>query len=79
MKTKPTQTAARMLNEAGIQPDFIFGRASRPLDEPRKKKISLFCNIREENVLSSPDVESIYEIPVRFDEQGLGDLILEKF
>ncbi|MDD4661711.1 MAG: CTP synthase [Candidatus Pacebacteria bacterium] len=79
MKTKPTQTAARMLNEAGIQPDFIFGRATRPLDEPRKRKISLFCNIREENVISSPDVESIYEIPLNFDEQGLGDRILEKF
>lgn len=79
MKTKPTQTAARMLNEAGIQPDFIIGRSTKPLDEPRKKKISIFCNISEKDVLSSPDVESIYEIPVNFDEQGIGDRILEKF
>jgi CTP synthase len=79
MKTKPTQTAARMLNEAGIQPDFIIGRSTRPLDKPRKKKISIFCNISEKDVLSSPDVSSIYEIPVNFDEQGFGDRILEKF
>ena len=79
MKTKPTQTAARMLNEAGIQPDLIFGRSTRPLDEPRKRKISIFCNLREEDIISSPDVDSIYEIPVNFDDQGLGDRILEKF
>jgi CTP synthase len=79
MKTKPTQTAARMLNEAGIQPDFIFGRSSKPLDEPRKRKISVFCNIRQENIISSPDVETIYEIPINFDKQGLGDRILENF
>ena len=79
MKTKPTQTAARMLNEAGIQPDFIFGRSSKPLDEPRKRKISIFCNLRQEDIISSPDVDSIYEIPLYFEAQGLGDRILEKF
>lgn len=79
MKTKPTQTAARMLNEAGIQPDFIFGRSTKPLDEPRKRKISVFCNLRQEDIISSPDVDSIYEIPVNFEDQGLGDRILEKF
>lgn len=79
MKTKPTQTAVRTLNSAGIQPDLIFGRSSRPLDEPRKKKISIFCNLREEYIFSSPDVESIYQIPVNFEEEGLGDKILEKF
>ncbi|MGI6340861.1 MAG: CTP synthase [Minisyncoccales bacterium] len=79
MKTKPTQTAAKMLNEAGIQPDFIFGRSSKPLDELRKRKISVFCNLRQEDIISSPDVETIYEIPINFDDQGLGDRILEKF
>jgi len=79
MKTKPTQTAAKMLNEAGIQPDFIIGRSTQPLDEPRKKKISIFCNIAINDVLSSPDVESIYEIPINFNEQDVGNRILEKF
>ncbi|MDD4358440.1 MAG: CTP synthase [Candidatus Pacebacteria bacterium] len=79
MKTKPTQTAARMLNEAGIQPDFIIGRSNKSMDEPRKRKISIFCNLMQEDIISSPDVESIYEIPLEFEKQGLGERILEKF
>lgn len=78
MKTKPTQTSARLLNEAGIQPDFIFGRASVPLDEPRKTKISVFCNLDKKDVISAPDVESIYEIPLNFQKEGLGERILKK-
>jgi len=78
MKTKPTQTSCRLLNEAGIQPDFILGRASYPLDEPRKRKISVFCNLDPKDVISAPDVESIYEIPLRFEKEGLGERILKK-
>jgi CTP synthase len=79
MKTKPTQQAARLLNEAGIQPDFILCRAKLPLDEPRKKKISTFCNLYEEDIISAPDVESIYEIPINFEKDKLGEKILKKF
>ena len=79
MKTKPTQTAVRLLNEAGIQPDIILGRARLPLDEPRKRKISIFCNVQEEDVISAPDIESIYEIPVNFEKENLGKMILKKF
>lgn len=78
MKTKPSQTSARLLNEAGIQPDFILGRASVPLDEPRKRKISIFCNLDPKDVISAPDVDSIYEIPLNFEKEGLGDRILKK-
>lgn len=78
MKTKPTQTSARLLNEAGIQPDFILGRASVPLDEPRKKKISVFCNLDSKDVISAPDANSIYEIPLNFEKEGLGNRILKK-
>jgi len=78
MKTKPTQTATRLLNEAGIQPDIILGRSSVSLDEPRKKKISIFCNINEKDVISAPDVQSIYEIPVNFEKEDLGNRILKK-
>lgn len=78
MKTKPTQTSARLLNEAGIQPDFILGRASVPLDEPRKRKISVFCSLDPKDVISAPDVESIYEIPLNFEKDGLGSRILKK-
>lgn len=78
MKTKPTQYAVRSLNTAGIQPDMILARAARPLDAPRKRKLSLFCNVREEDIISAPDVESIYEIPLNFEKERLGDRILAK-
>jgi CTP synthase len=78
MKTKPSQTSARLLNEAGIQPDFILGRASVPLDEPRKRKISIFCNLDTKDVISAPDADSIYEIPFNFEKEGIGDRILKK-
>lgn len=79
MKTKPTQTAVKLLNEAGIQPDIILGRASFPLDKPRKRKISIFCNVQEDDVVSAPDIESIYEIPINFEKENLGNRILKKF
>ncbi|MDD5144866.1 MAG: CTP synthase [Candidatus Pacebacteria bacterium] len=79
MKTKPTQTAVRTLNETGIQPDIILARGPVALDEPRKRKISIFCNIRKEDVISAPDVKNIYEIPINFEKENLGNRILKKF
>jgi len=79
MKTKPTQYAVRTLNSAGIQPDIILARAEAPIDEPRKRKISVACNISREDVISAPDVESIYEVPINFEEENLGNRILSKF
>lgn len=79
MKTKPTQYACRTLNSAGIQPDFIICRSSHPLDDPRKVKISTFCNVRETDVVSAPDVDTIYEIPLLLEDAGIGNRILEKF
>jgi CTP synthase len=79
MKTKPTQNASRSLNESGIQPDMILGRAETALDEPRKDKISNFCNIDKDYVISAPDEESIYVIPLNFEKEKLGEKILKKF
>ncbi len=79
MKTKPTQYAVRTLNSAGIQPDIILARAPFSLDEPRKKKISVFCNVSERDVISAPDIKSIYEIPTNFEKENLGNRILKKF
>ena len=79
MKTKPTQYAVRTLNSAGIQPDIIIARSEVPLDQPRKKKISIFCNVQEQDVISAPDIESIYEIPINFEKDHLGKIILNKF
>lgn len=80
MKTKPTQYAVRTLNSAGIQPDIIIARSEHELDEPRKQKIATFCNMREENIISAPDIKtSIYEIPINFEREGIGKIILKHF
>jgi CTP synthase len=78
MKTKPTQYAVRTLNSAGIQPDIIIARSAVPLDKKRKEKIALNCNVQERDVISAPDVETIYEVPINFEKDKLSDLILEK-
>ena len=77
MKTKPTQHAVRSLNGAGIQPDFIVARSRVHIDEPRRKKLALNCNVAMDSVISAPDVESIYDVPVNFEKDGLGDMILK--
>ncbi|MBI2039150.1 MAG: CTP synthase [Candidatus Niyogibacteria bacterium] len=79
MKTKPTQHAVRQLNASGIQPDIIIARSAVPLDLPRKRKIAVFCNIRVEDVISAPDIKSIYEVPVNFEKEEISARIFEKF
>ncbi|MFA6963245.1 MAG: CTP synthase [Patescibacteria group bacterium] len=76
MKTKPTQHAARELNGCGIQPDFILCRSDYPIDDKRREKLATFCSIEAENAISAPDVESIYDIPVNFENEKLGEKIL---
>ena len=79
MKTKPTQHAVRSLNSVGIQPDFIIARAEVPLDQPRKNKLSIFCNVRPEDIISAPDIDNIYQAPINFEKEKLGSKILKKF
>lgn len=79
MKTKPTQYAVRTLNSAGIQPDIIIARSETFLDEKRKEKISMFCNIPQEFVVSAPDIDSVYEVPINYERDDLSRLILKKF
>jgi CTP synthase len=79
MKTKAVQHSVRELGNFGIQPDFIIGRADTYLDDVRKKKIALFCNVNEEDVISDPEIENIYELPLIFEEEKFGDKILSKF
>jgi len=79
MKTKPTQQAVKNLNSVGIQPDIILARSVIPLDEERKEKISMFCNVDIKNVISAPDAKSIYEVPINFEKENLGNQILKKF
>jgi CTP synthase len=79
MKTKPAQHSVRELNSVGIQPDFILGRGSQPLDDVRRTKLANFCNVAPECVVSAPDVSSIYDIPLNFDKENLTKMILERF
>ncbi len=78
MKTKPTQQAVRALNSAGIQPEIIIARSETPIDQKRKEKIALFCNVSVSDVISAPDVDSIYEVPLNFERDNLSTLVLEK-
>lgn len=78
LKSKPVQTSVHLLNDVGIQPDIIIGRAERNIDRIRKEKISIFCGVDIEDVFSNPDVKNIYEVPMILDEQGLAKRILDK-
>jgi CTP synthase len=77
MKTKPTQSAVRELNSYGVQPDFIIARSSGSMDEKRKEKLAIWCNVRPDRIISAPDVESIYDVPLNFEHDNFGDLLLD--
>lgn len=78
MKTKPTQYASRTLNGTGLQADYIIARSDHPLDAKRKEKLSLACSVPVEHVISAPDAESIYDIPLNFEKDRLGDLLVRQ-
>lgn len=77
MKTKPTQYAVSTMNSFGIHPDIIVARSSHPLDKSRKEKIAFSSNIPAENIISAPDIKSIYEIPLNFEKDHLSDIVLK--
>ena len=77
MKTKPTQSAVRELNSYGVQPDFILARSKEPMDAKRKEKLAIWCNVPPKHIISAPDVESIYDVPLNFEKDNLGDLLLD--
>jgi CTP synthase len=77
MKTKPTQHSVKALREIGIQPDILLCRTERFLSKEIKAKIALFCNVEKDAVITAKDVESIYEVPLLFHQEGLDDKIIE--
>ncbi len=77
-KTKPTQHSVKELRAIGIQPDMIVARATEPLEYGIKRKISLFCDVPLEAVVSAPDARSIYQVPLTLEEQGLTDYVLKR-
>ncbi len=78
MKTKPTQYAVRTVNSYGVHPDIIIARSDRPLDKKRKEKIAVSSNIAAEDIISAPDIESIYEIPLNFEKDELSSRLLKR-
>ncbi|MFH0863708.1 MAG: CTP synthase [Candidatus Gottesmanbacteria bacterium] len=78
LKSKPVQTSVHLLNEVGVQPDIIIGRAEKEIDSVRKQKIATFCNIKVEDIFSNPDVFSVYFIPEILKKQNILLTIFKK-
>ncbi|NBR79797.1 MAG: CTP synthase, partial [Alphaproteobacteria bacterium] len=79
MKTKPTQHSVKELRSIGIQPDILMCRCDRPIPEGEKRKIALFCNVRESAVIEARDVDSIYAVPHAYHAEGLDTEVLSAF
>lgn len=78
IKTKPTQHSVKELREIGIQPDAIVCRTEKHLNKEIKEKIGLFCNVESKNVIENCDVESLYEVPIVFEENGFADIVCNR-
>lgn len=79
LKTKPTQHSVKKLQEYGIQPDMLLCRSQIPMPENERKKIALFCNIKEENVISALDVSNIYQVPLAYSHEGMDRAVCRHF
>ncbi|MHA8079825.1 CTP synthase [Aquirufa regiilacus] len=78
LKTKPTQHSVKQLSESGIQPDILVCRTEHPLPQEMKKKIGLFCNVSEQDVIEARDAETIYDVPMLMKEERLDSRVLYK-
>ena len=79
LKTKPTQHSVKKLQEYGIQPDMLLCRSQMEIPQNEKRKIALFCNIREENVITALDASSIYQVPIAYAKEGMGRQVCRHF
>ncbi|MEQ8327527.1 CTP synthase [Parvibaculum sp.] len=79
MKTKPTQHSVKELRSIGIQPDVLLCRCDRPIPKDERRKIALFCNVRETAVIQAMDVDTIYDVPSAYHLEGLDDEVLAVF
>ncbi len=78
MKSKPAQMSVHMLNSFGIQPDFLIARAETPIDQSRRDKLAVMCSVKSEHIIAAPDVASIYDVPLIFEQEGLTDKLLKR-
>ena len=77
MKTRPTQNAVHQLNSYGVQTDIVIARSPMPLDQRRKEKIAVNSNVLADHIISAPDVESIYDVPLNFERERIGEMVLK--
>lgn len=77
MKTRPTQNAVHQLNSYGVQANIIVARSALPLDQRRKEKIAVSSNVTPDHIISAPDVDSIYDVPLNFEREHIGDMLLK--
>lgn len=79
LKTKPTQHSVKKLQEYGIQPDMLLCRTQMDIPQNEKRKIALFCNIREENVIAAKDAANIYQVPIAYSKEGMDTQVCKHF
>src|SRR5690606_38549528 len=79
LKTKPTQHSVKELRSIGIAPDILLVRADREIPESERRKLSLFCNVRESAVIQALDVATIYDVPIAYHKEGLDSEVLSAF
>ena len=77
-KTKPTQHSVKELRETGLEADMIVARTKKELEKSSREKISLFCDVKEEAVISDPNVDTVYQIPLVFDQQNVDTIVADK-
>ena len=78
LKSKPAQQSTHLLNGLGIQPDFIVTRSEKAIDDKRRDKLALFCNVQKQDIISNPDLASIYDVPLYLEKQKLSRFIIKK-
>ncbi len=79
LKTKPTQHSVKELRSIGIQPDILLCRCDRPIPKEERRKLGLFCNVRESAVIEARDADNIYAVPEAYHAAGLDDEVLAAF
>ncbi len=77
MKSKPTQNAIRQLNSYGVNTDIIIARSEVPMDHKRKEKIAVSCSVPVDHVISAPNIESVFDVPLNFEKDNLGNILLK--
>ncbi|MEK7154801.1 MAG: CTP synthase [Patescibacteria group bacterium] len=78
LKSKPTQQSVHVLNSMGIQQDFLIARSEQAIDQRRRERLALFCNMQDEDIIANPDMGNIYEVPLFLEEQKFSDKLIKK-